>query len=393
MRPGAEYGSLARALKSPSQHYLEGFLTGAGRRQHAASTAGHPVPADRPASQAGLSWEERVKRDLFPGDAFPRLWACAQGDEPPSDADRFRFRWFGLFYQGPEKDAFTARLRLPGGRLQGFQWLELARIVQELAGGYVECNPQGGLDLPGIPVRASVELLRRVEGAGLSARGTGGDCVQAVRGGERADLPMVRVLEHALAHGREFGDLPGPCVVAFCPTPETPDAESIIFQALAGAEEWSSPRKPDPPAWRLILPGTGDLGIAVAAAETVPVCLALLRAWSRQANRETRERATLANYCRELGVAGLRDAVARELGRSLVLSSPSGFSIGPQSGGPGEVEVEGGRLLSGQMEAISQLAAEHGGVEVRVVAPGSLLVAGNAGTAAFEAQLRRIVMP
>ena len=383
MRPGAEYGSFARALNSSRQYYLEGFQAGARREPDGAP----------PAPPARLSWEEQTKRDLFPFDAFPCLSACALADEPPSDADRFRFQWFGLFYQGPQKDAFTARLRLPGGRLQGFQWLELARIVQELAGGYVECNAQGGLDLPGIPVRASVELLRRVEGIGLSARGTGGDCVRAVRGGVWEDLPLIHDLEHALVHGREFGDLPGPCEVAFRAAHAGAGAESIVFEgmATARAEQWPSTGEPDPEPWRLILPGSGELGIAVASAETVPACLALLRLWSRQADRETREHASLTSFCRGLGTTGLREALEKKLGRPLALSLPPDARAGSQATVPVGIEVMDGRLLSGQMESIARLLAEHENAEVSVVVPGSLFVRGGANAAAFEAQLRRIV--
>ena len=71
----------------------------------------------------------------------------------------------------------------------------------------MSCNPQGGLDLPGVPVRAAAEVVRRVEAIGLRTLLTGGDCVQAVRGGEHehdaAIWPLVCALEQALLHDRQ----------------------------------------------------------------------------------------------------------------------------------------------------------------------------------------------
>ncbi len=364
------------------------------------------------APPASLSWEEQTKHALFPFDAFPRLLGCVQKNQPPAAADRFRFQWFGLFYQGPEKDAFLARLRLPGGRLKGFQWLELAEIARELADGSVEFNPQGGLDLPGVPVRAGVELLRRVEGIGLSARGTGGDCVQAVRGGERESLPnvgsspvygLVCELEQILAQSRAYGDLPGGCEVEFRAveerSPSTDIPARLVFQA------WQPPRPepvkpagwpfvplPGADAWRVLLPGGGDLEVALTAVETVPVCLALLRGWTRQGNRENREQASLANFCAGLGTGKVRDLVERELGRKLARSPLPAPTPGPVGTLP-VIPVPGGRLLSGQMAALGAWAAQQQHAEIRIVSPRSLLVLGDGNLPAFEAVLREILHP
>ena len=391
-------------MNSSRQHYLAGFLAGTGQSGAVPVPVAAAVPEAAPAPH-GLSWEEQTKRELLPYDAFPRLAACARADEPPSEEDRFRFEWFGLFYQGPEKDAFIARVRLPGGRLREFQCFELARIVQELAGGWIELNVQGGLDVPGVPVRAGVELLRRLEGIGLSTRGTGGDCVRAVRGGEREDVPMVWELEHALLHGHEFGNLPGPCEVAFRAAGEGPaddDApERIVFHAgppvavgPGRPDPWPPVPEPNPPTWRVSVPGVGDLGVAVAAARTVPVCLALLRVWSRQADRESRAVAALANFCREVGSAGLREAAEEELGQRLTDSPLPDTAVEPPGKPPDSSEVPGGRLLSGQMEALARAAAQHGVAGFRVVRGKYLLAApgdSEMNTAAFEADLRRIL--
>ena len=378
------------------------------------STNGHPTVESEPAGPVALSWEEQVKQALHPFDAFPRLLVCADTDQPPSAADRFRFQWFGLFYQGPENDAFVLRLRLPGGRLKGFQLLGLADIVQELAGGVVEWNARGGLDLPGIPVRACAEALRRVEAIGLRTRGTGGDCVQAVRGGEwEGDAPaeppliyeMVRALEQVLAQSREFGDLPGPCEVEFraaeAALPAEGDAAArLVFQASRATppgtvwpEGWPRERAAAAPAWQVVLPGGGDWGVALSAVEILPVCLALLRVWSRQADRTRREPAALANFCARLGAGGLRAAVEQELGKSLAPAAGIKASAGPADMPRASLVVPDGRLLSEQMVALARLAAQCGVDELRLVRPGCLLVPAGADAAAFEAVLRQTRVP
>ena len=97
------------------------------------------------------------------------------------------------------------------GWLEAFQLAALADITQELASGHVLLNAQGGLDIPGVPVRAAAEILRQVEGIGLSARQTGGDCVQASGAAIDEGLvandpgapvyPLVCALEQALCTG------------------------------------------------------------------------------------------------------------------------------------------------------------------------------------------------
>ena len=411
-------------LSTTRQHYLDGFLASTGRVRRdnelapvppgspGQNTNGVPAVQSEPVEPAALSWEEQVKATLHPFDAFPQLLVCADTDQPPSADDRFRFQWFGLFYQGPENDAFVLRLRLPGGRLKGFQLLGLAEIAQELAGGVVEFNAQGGLDLPGIPVRACAEALRRVEAIGLSPRGTGGDCVQAVRGGEReggahAEPPLVYdlvcALEQTLAQSREFGNLPGPCEIELRAAAEKwpangDTAACLIFQAsrVASAEMvWpeSWPREgAAAPIWQVLLPSGGELGAAFTAAEILPVCLALLRVWSRQADRSSREQAALANFCAQLGAEEMRAALEAELGKSLASSTGSRASADPADI-PLPYPVPDGRLLSGQMVALARLAAQCDVDELRFVRPGCLLVPGGVDRAAFEAVLHQTSVP
>jgi ferredoxin-nitrite reductase len=69
-----------------------------------------PVPGAK-ASLDDLIFEERVKRELHPLDAYPHLLEYAARNQAPDKEDLFRFKWNGLFFLTPNKEAFMARLQ------------------------------------------------------------------------------------------------------------------------------------------------------------------------------------------------------------------------------------------------------------------------------------------
>ena len=86
------------------KRYLEGFAAGLGaarpRRVSAKPTgpdAIHFEAQDRIANNGGkLVDQEKWKREEHPFDAYPRLVAQAQGNEPPKPPDNFRWRYYRL---------------------------------------------------------------------------------------------------------------------------------------------------------------------------------------------------------------------------------------------------------------------------------------------------------
>ena len=342
-----------------------------------ASHEAAPVPS---ASGEELSWEERTKRLLHPLDSFVRLLDCAAANRPPDPEDRFRFQWLGLFYQAPEQDAYTLRLRLPGGRLKPFQLAGLADLTQRHASGYVLLNSQGGLDIPGVPITAAAEILEQVEGIGLTARRTGGDCVQAVRGGEPDDSPANRVncttiyplvcaLERALSLGPAFSDLPLPCQVVFerkdeVPGFHRPPVDTVVLRSLAAGtspeEERAASRGG---SFLLCLPDGTTEGFLLPPDRVVPACLNLLIAWAAGADRSNREKTGLATFLAALGpeaVCALLGATSRaplstgwQLGISRMEDEPA-LKLAPFDG----------RLLSRQLAALEQGCREQGWREV-----------------------------
>src|SRR5438445_7008215 len=120
---------------NPEQkEYLSGLFAGIATRGQRFTDVEPPPAAQK---SEDLIFEERVKRELHPLDAYPQLLENAATNKAPDKEDTFRFKWNGLFYLTPNKEAFMARLRIPGGQLRTFQLRELAHIAKDLTTGYV----------------------------------------------------------------------------------------------------------------------------------------------------------------------------------------------------------------------------------------------------------------
>ncbi len=362
--------------------YLDGFLAAArpgnGRVDLAPPSATQPDPVPRPASSAELEAElpatENIKRRLHPLDAFPRLLECVATNHPPDLDDQFRFQWFGLFYQAPRQDAFRLRLRLPGGRLRAYQFAGLAEVTQRWAAGEVLLNAQGGLDIPGVPLPMVAEILRGIESVGLSARLTGGDCVQCVRGGEYdgwgdaragAVYPLVCSLEQALAHSRRLADLPNGCEVIFpaanepVPVSRHESLDSLIVRAVASESGGGT-------SFLLGVPGEPEGGWRVPASQVVQGCLELLESWAIDADRIRQPSAGLADHCHSL-----RNKKAGALfnqAKWQAVPRPSAVKPAPlETTAPPGLPIPGARLLSGQLRRIAEILRENESSEARLI--------------------------
>ena len=88
---------------------------------------GSPPPA--------RSWsdQEKVKREEHPFDAYPRLKQQALDNAPPSPADNFRWRYYGLFYVAPAQDSYMCRLRIPNGIMKHWQFAGMADLPSACA--------------------------------------------------------------------------------------------------------------------------------------------------------------------------------------------------------------------------------------------------------------------
>ena len=101
-------------FSADQKEYLSGLFAGiAARGQRFSDAEQTPGASEKPANE-DLIFEERVKRELHPLDAYGQILENAIGNKVPDKEETFRFKWNGLFFLTPVKDAFMARLRIPG---------------------------------------------------------------------------------------------------------------------------------------------------------------------------------------------------------------------------------------------------------------------------------------
>ena len=99
-------------FSTEQKEYLTGLFAGVAARGIGFGDVA-PNPADSKPALDDLIFEERVKRELHPFDAYPQLLENAAVNKAPDKEDTFRFKWNGLFFLTPVKDAYMARLRIP----------------------------------------------------------------------------------------------------------------------------------------------------------------------------------------------------------------------------------------------------------------------------------------
>src|SRR4029077_2069542 len=133
------------------KRYLEGFASGLNAARAArgkgpdGGTPNEPTGPDAIHIQAQdrvlasgkkLADQEKFKRELHPFDGYERLKEQARNNAPPSPADNFRWRYYGLFYVAPAQDSYMSRLRIPNGILKHWQFAGVADLAERLCGPY-----------------------------------------------------------------------------------------------------------------------------------------------------------------------------------------------------------------------------------------------------------------
>jgi ferredoxin-nitrite reductase len=313
---------LANAGFTPEQkEYLSGLFAGVAARGQKFSDV-EPAPKND-----DLIFEERVKRELHPLDAYEQLVENAIGNKAPDKEDLFRFKWNGLFFLTPVKDAFMARLRIPGGALTTFQLRELARIAQELTSGYVQITTRANFQMRLIQPKDAPEFLRRVQSVGLHTRGSGADNIRNLTMNPTAGIdpvelidvnPFVQSLAQVIINDRSFYDLPRKFNIAYDGgglIGSVEDTNDIGVKAVKLGDEI---------LFRIALGGaTGhkafarDLGVVVPPAEINKVVVAVLRVYIEHGCRTNRKKARLKHLLETLSFDEYLALVEKKLGTKL----------------------------------------------------------------------------
>ncbi len=307
---------------SPEQReYISGLFAGIAVRGKSFSDV-EPKP-----EEGDLTFEERVKRDLHPLDAYVHLLDNAATNKAPEKEDIFRFKWNGLFFLTPVKDAFMARLRIPGGVLKSFQLRELARIAQELTTGYVQITTRANLQIRLIEPRNAPEVLRRIQSVGLHTRGAGADNIRNLTTNPTAGidpvelidtLPFLNELAQIIINDRVFYDLPRKFNIAFDGgglIGSVEDTNDIGLKAYREGNEV---------LFRVVLGGaTGhkafarDLGVAVPPSDIVKVTCALVHVFIEHGCRTDRKKARLKHLLEKMSLDEYLEHTEKKLGLKL----------------------------------------------------------------------------
>ena len=326
------------------KRYLEGFSTGlqisrvgrglggAGAGKANAEPTGpdaaHLKAQDKVvASGKKLADPEKYKREQHPFDAYPRLKQQAIDNAPPSPADNFRWRYYGLFYVAPAQDSFMCRLRIPNGILKHWQLAGVADLAERYGGGYSHVTTRANIQIREIPPKHSVPLIEGIQDIGLCSRGSGADNIRNVTGTPTAGIDPQELIDtrayarewhYHILNDRSLTGLPRKFNVAFdgggriATLEETND---IGFQAVRiGGETW----------YRLILGGiTGhrDLarptGVFCRPEACCTLADAIVRVFIDKGDRTNRTKARMKYVLDAIGFEAYLTAVEDKLGRKL----------------------------------------------------------------------------
>src|SRR5690348_16559401 len=313
----------ATGFTPEQKEYITGLFAGLAARGEKFSDV-EPTPSR---NNEDLIPEERIKRELHPLDAYSQIVENAADNKAPDKEGVFRFKWNGLFFLTPVKDAFMARLRIPGGVVTTYQLRELARVAQELTTGYVQITTRANFQIRLIQPRNAPEVLRRIQAVGLLTRGAGADNIRNLTANPTAGidpvelinvLPFVNELAQIIINDRSFYDLPRKFNIAFDgggligPVEDTNDlgvkavkqGDDVFFRiALGGATGHQTFAR--------------DLGVMVPPGEINKVIVAILRLYLERGCRTDRKKARLKHLLEKMSLDEYLAEVEQKLKQSL----------------------------------------------------------------------------
>src|SRR6202045_4189404 len=404
------------------KRYLEGFTTGlqiskVGRGLGGgAKTNAEPVGPDAAhikaqgqilASGKKLVDQEKFKRDEHPFDAYPRLKQQALTNAPPSPADNFRWRYYGLFYVAPAQDSYMCRLRIPNGIMKHWQLAGMADLAERLCGPFCHVTTRANLQVREIPPKHAVALIEGIQDLGLCSRGSGADNIRNVTGTPTAGIDPQELLDtrdyarewhYHILNDRSLTGLPRKFNVAFDGAGKIAvleDTNDIAFSAVEVRGGFGI----EPGVWfRLGVGGiTGhkdfakETGIIVKPEDATMVADAIVRVFIETGDRTNRLKARLKYVLDNMGVDKFMAAVEDKFGRKLVRAPAEAIAPRPAFDRMAHIGVHGqkqeglnwigvvlplGKLIGDQMRGLAKIAQDLGDGDIRLTVWQNLLLSG-----------------
>ncbi|MCQ0971451.1 NirA family protein [Paracoccus sp. TK19116] len=346
-----------------------------------------------------LCKEERRKHEIHPCDLWDAIEDWTLRGVIAEGLDQFLLRHWGFFNVEPADSGYMCRLRITACQLRGDQMIALARIAEDLAGGFAHVTTRGNIQLRNIAPQDVLAVHFALREAGLSCHGSGADSarnitVSPIAGFDPAELvdlrPQALMLGEHILNTRELQGLPRKFNVSFdgggtisC----VADTNDIAFQAVRIVA--GGPLEPSIYC-RIGLGGiTGhkdfarETGVLCRPEDAGRVAVAMLHVFVEHADRTNRKRARLKYLLDARGVDWFVAEAAEKLaekGIALFYAGPAHDAprasinrqghIGayPQADGNRYVGValEMGRLSPDQMRLLGRLALRHGRNDLRL---------------------------
>src|SRR6516164_1195774 len=418
--------NLALDFTDEQKRYLEGFAVGvqvmrgghglggagaAGKAADAEPTgpdAAHIKAQDKLlASGKKLADQEKFKREEHPFDAYPRLKQQASTNSPPSPADNFRWRYYGLFYVAPAQDSYMCRLRIPNGVLKHWQLAGMADLAERLCGPYCHVTTRANLQVREIPPKHAVAMIEGIQELGLCSRGSGADNIRNVTGTPTAGIDpqeLIDTREYArewhyhILNDRSLYGLPRKFNVAFDGAGQVAvleETNDIAFAAVEVKDGFSV----EPGVWfRLGIGGiTGHkdfarpTGIIVKPADATKVADAIVRVFIDTGDRTNRLKARLKYVIDGMGMEKFLVLVEDKLGHALTRVPAEALAVRPAFDRMAHIGVHRqkqqglnwlgvslplGKATCEQMRGLAKIARDLGDGDIRLTVWQNLLISG-----------------
>ncbi|MBB5338192.1 NirA family protein [Tunturiibacter gelidoferens] len=362
-----------------------------------------PLWFNAPASD--LSREERWKFEQDPFTIWEKLLQYSNQNQPPTEDDRFRIKYFGLFHVAPAQDSFMLRLRIPGGILTTHQLRGLAQMAEDWGSGRADLTTRSNLQIREFQPKDIVRVLNRVQSLGMTSRGSGADNIRNITASPTTGLdpqelldvaPLAEALQSYISNSPDMYELPRKFNVAFDNggvISVVADTNDIGFVAVEVGEGRNVPAGI---YFRVLLSGiTGhrqfaaDCGILLRSDQTVAAAAAMIRVFTQHGDRTNRKKARLKYLIDSWGVEKFLCETEKLLAFPLIripsseceprrpIDRAGHIGIHPQSRSGLHyigLSIPVGRLPVAQMYAIADIADRFGSGEVRLTVWQNLLI-------------------
>src|SRR5579872_742336 len=417
--------TIAIDFTDEQKRYLEGFAAGVQIFRNGRGLPGGPGEIKTDAEPTGpdaahikaqdqtlasgkkLVDQEKFKREEHPFDAYERLKQQALTNAPPSPADNFRWRYYGLFYVAPAQDSYMARLRIPNGILKHWQFAGVAELAERLGGPYCHVTTRANLQLRELPPKHAVAMIEGIQDLGLCSRGSGADNIRNVTGTPTAGIDPQELIDtreyarewhHHILNDRSLYGLPRKFNVAFDGGGKVAvleDTNDIAFAAVEVKDGFGV----EPGVWfRLGLGGiTGhkdfarDTGIIIKPADATKVADAIVRAFIDTGDRTNRLKARMKYVIDGIGIEKFLALVEEKINSPLTRVPAEALAPRPAFNRTAHIGVHSqrqdgvnwigvalplGKLTCEQMRGVSKIAGELGDGDIRLTVWQNLLISG-----------------